>query len=69
MDIYHGELKNGLYHGFGILIKPSGTTYEGYFIEGFMHGAFVVSKVTAEKNQTAIVYMERGVIKNENREK
>jgi len=35
---YHGELKNGVFHGHGILTLSNGTVYEGEFQEGVLNG-------------------------------
>jgi hypothetical protein len=35
---YHGEIKNGIPHGFGILADSAGSIYEGGFIEGEKSG-------------------------------
>ena len=36
--IYNGEFKNGVRHGYGILIWPSGIKYEGEWIDDFRNG-------------------------------
>lgn len=35
---YHGELKNGIFHGYGILTLSNGTVYEGEFQNGELNG-------------------------------
>mmetsp|Transcript_50046 Transcript_50046/g.107713 ORF Transcript_50046/g.107713 Transcript_50046/m.107713 type:complete len:260 (-) Transcript_50046:187-966(-) len=35
---FHGQVKNGKFHGRGKMVWSSGESYEGYFAEGLMHG-------------------------------
>ena len=37
-DVYRGECKDGLYHGFGRLAYPDGGIYDGVWREGARHG-------------------------------
>ncbi|CBZ50150.1 putative MORN repeat-containing protein [Neospora caninum Liverpool] len=36
--IYEGEYKNGKRHGFGVLIRPCGSRFEGYFVDDAANG-------------------------------
>ncbi|CDJ65536.1 MORN repeat-containing protein, putative [Eimeria necatrix] len=35
---YTGDFKNGLKHGFGVLVRPCGSKYVGYFKDGVAEG-------------------------------
>ena len=38
-DIYEGSMKDGLFHGFGRIIKNNNIFYEGYFYKGKFEGS------------------------------
>ena len=62
-NVYIGKLFKDLngdsfLEGKGKFITPTGITYEGYFIDGLMHGYFTVSN----KTESIIVKYEYGVL-------
>ena len=37
-SLYYGEMKNGLRHGYGLVLYNNGGNYEGYWKKGKKHG-------------------------------